>query len=157
METLKSKPIPPFRPLRGLAERSRFFSYVPYSNYHVGAAVETIGGHFYGGCGNQENQNFTLTKHAEETAILDAISSGAMMASGKLFLKTIYLVPAINAEGEYVEHFPCGNCRQFAQEYAAPGAQWCIEQLDGSTKYYSFDDLLPFPYSDDSETITQVD
>ena len=132
--------------LHDLAIRAKELSYAPYSGYHVGASVVTVDGELYGGCGNIENMNYTLTKHGEETAIIAAIQAGAMAKNGTNFLKTVYLVPATNAAGELVECLPCGGCRQFVHEFGAVDGQWAIEQLDGSVKYYGFEEFLPFPY-----------
>ena len=41
-------------------------SYAPYSEYEVGAAVETADGEVYAGC-NIENANYSNSLHAEES------------------------------------------------------------------------------------------
>ena len=51
------------------------FSYAPYSNFHVGAALLTKKGEIYRGC-NIENAAYTPSNCAERTAFFKAISEG---------------------------------------------------------------------------------
>ena len=133
--------------LKALALEAQALSYAPYSGYHVGAAVLTTGGLMYGGCGNVENSNYTLTKHGEETAVLEAIRVGSISSEGVNFLRAVYLTQAL-LKGELYECLPCGGCRQFTHQFAAEDAMWVIEQADGvSVKYYSFQEFIPFPYT----------
>lgn len=53
----------------------RKFSYVPYSHFHVGAALLTEEGEVYTGC-NIENAAYTPSNCAERTAFFKAISEG---------------------------------------------------------------------------------
>ena len=50
-------------------------SHSPYSNYRVGAAVETESGKIIGGC-NVESSSYGLTCCAERVALYNAISEG---------------------------------------------------------------------------------
>ena len=50
-------------------------AHAPYSNYKVGAAVETKTGEIIGGC-NIESSSYGLTCCAERTALYSAISEG---------------------------------------------------------------------------------
>ena len=54
---------------------AREYSYSPYSNYMVGAAVLTSDGEIYTGC-NIENAAYGPTNCAERTAIFKAVSEG---------------------------------------------------------------------------------
>src|SRR5882757_296597 len=85
--------------LRASAEGARRANYSPYSEFMVLAAVETSDGAVFGGS-NVENVNYSLTKHAEELAVLAAILGGA--GPGGEWLKTLYVTSAS----------PCGSCRQ---------------------------------------------
>ena len=49
------------------------FSYAPYSNFKVGAALLAKNGRIYTGC-NIENAGYTPTNCAERTAIFKAVS-----------------------------------------------------------------------------------
>jgi cytidine deaminase len=102
--------------LRRVAEAARSTNYAPYSNFLVLAAVEAQDGNMYGGS-NVENANFSLSKHAEEVAILAAIGAG--QGPERPWLKTLYV-----AGGS-----PCGSCRQFTSEFAADDAICVIEQI----------------------------
>ena len=58
-----------------LAIRQMEFSYVPYSHFHVGAALLSRSGKIYTGC-NIENAAYTPTNCAERTAFFKAVSEG---------------------------------------------------------------------------------
>ena len=51
-------------------------AYVPYSNFHVGAALVTEDGKVYTGC-NIEIASYSPTICAERTAIFKAVSEGS--------------------------------------------------------------------------------
>ena len=51
------------------------FSYTPYSNFKVGAALLAKNGTIYGGC-NIESASYTPTNCAERTAFFKAVSEG---------------------------------------------------------------------------------
>ena len=73
-------------------------AYAPYSNYKLGAAIQTNNNIIFGGC-NIENSSYSLTCCAERVAIFKAISEG--------YKKFIALsVSTINGG------MPCGACRQ---------------------------------------------
>lgn len=105
--------------LRKTAQRARSANYAPYSNFMVLAAVETSLGMFGGS--NIENVNYTLTKHAEEMAIVAAIHGGA--GPDGAWVKTLYATSAS----------PCGSCRQFTAEFANPETVVLIDRLDQET------------------------
>ncbi len=102
--------------LREAAQRARDTNYSPYSGFMVLASVETSEGIFGGS--NVENVNYTLTKHAEEVAILAAMLSGAGPKGA--WIKTLYVTGAS----------PCGSCRQFTAEFAGPQTVVLIDRID---------------------------
>ena len=53
------------------------YSYVPYSHFHVGAALLAKNGTVYGGC-NIENAGYTPSNCAERTAFFKAVSEGVL-------------------------------------------------------------------------------
>ena len=57
------------------AIKMREKSHSPFSNYRVGAAVETNSGEIIGGC-NVESSSYGLTCCAERTALFRAVSEG---------------------------------------------------------------------------------
>jgi cytidine deaminase len=105
--------------LRATAQRARGANYSPYSSFMVLAAVETPEG-LFGGT-NIENVNFTLTKHAEEMAIVAAILGGA--GPDGAWVETLYATSAS----------PCGSCRQFTAEFARPETLVLIDRIDQET------------------------
>ncbi|KEZ23332.1 cytidine deaminase [Ureaplasma diversum] len=110
-------------------------SYCVYSNYPVGAIIETDKGYFNGV--NVENGSFGLTICAERNAIGAAISNGAKE------VKTVYvLTKDLNDTGT-----PCGACRQVISEFANEQAQVYIINYDGSYKSYHIDQLIPYKWS----------
>jgi cytidine deaminase len=106
--------------LRNSADEARRMHYAPYSEFLVLAAVESVDGKIYSGA-NVEIVNYSLTKHAEEVAILTAMRSGA--SSRRKWLKTLYVAGAA----------PCGSCRQFALEFARTDAICVFERLSQSS------------------------
>jgi cytidine deaminase len=100
--------------LRDAAERARATSYARYSRYLVLAAVEAEAGVFGGS--NVECSNYTLTKHAEEVAMLAAIGAGAGPSGG--WIRALYTTAV-----------PCGSCRQFAYEFSGPDTLVVIERI----------------------------
>lgn len=101
--------------LIGQALQAREFSYSPYSNYRVGAALLTADGSVYTGC-NIENAAYTPTNCAERTAFFKAVSEGqkdfrAIAITGG---------PAGEAITQYA--YPCGVCRQVMMEFCEPAA-----------------------------------
>ena len=88
------------------------YSYVPYSHFHVGAALLAKNGTVYGGC-NIENAGYTPSNCAERTAFFKAVSEGI------LEFDAICIVGGMNKElKEYAA--PCGVCRQVMMEFCDP-------------------------------------
>ena len=83
-------------------------SYVPYSHFHVGAALLDKNGKVWTGC-NIENAAFGPTNCAERTALFKAVSEGA------LEFEAIAVVggPEDENGNPQIEEFspPCGVCR----------------------------------------------
>lgn len=88
------------------------FSYTPYSEFKVGAALLTKSGKIFGGC-NIENAAFGPTNCAERTAFFKAISEGERA------FQAICIVGGKN--GVLTEYTaPCGVCRQVMAEFCKP-------------------------------------
>ena len=86
------------------------YSYVPYSHFHVGAALLAKNGTIYGGC-NIENAAFTPTNCAERTAFFQAVSQGEREFSA------IAIVGGRAGETCAQICPPCGICRQVMREF----------------------------------------
>lgn len=81
-------------------------AYVPYSKFHVGAALLTDDDTIITGV-NVENRSYGLTNCAERTAIFKAVSEG----------KTKFKALAIaTPDADYLVS-PCGACRQVISEF----------------------------------------
>lgn len=87
-------------------------SYVPYSHFHVGAALLAKSGTVYKGC-NIENAAYTPSNCAERTAFFKAVSEGEKEFSA------ICVVGGM--DGRVTEYTPpCGVCRQVMMEFCDP-------------------------------------
>ena len=107
------------------------FSYVPYSNFPVGAALLCADGTVFTGC-NVENAAFGSTICAERTALLKAVSEGH---------RDDWVAIAIAGQGEdYC--WPCGSCRQMLYEFA-PNLRVVAARGDGAFQTAPLSDLLP--------------
>ena len=82
-------------------------SYAPYSNFHVGAAIQLENGVRFIGC-NQENAAFPAGICAERSAIFAA---GAQYPDQPV---TMLAITARGKDGEVIAEpaSPCGTCRQ---------------------------------------------
>lgn len=112
------------------------YSYAPYSNFKVGAALLTKNGDIYTGC-NIENAAYTPTNCAERTAFFKAVSEGVRdfqaicIVGGKDGVLTEYAAP-------------CGVCRQVMMEFCNPKIFQIILAID-KERYdiYTLEELLP--------------
>ncbi len=115
------------------------FSYAPYSNFKVGAALLAKNGRIYTGC-NIENAGYTPTNCAERTAIFKAVSEG---------VKEFDAICIVGGrEGLLTEYaHPCGVCRQVMNEFCNPKSFKIILALDEKHyDIYTLEDLLPLGF-----------
>ncbi len=82
-------------------------SYVPYSHFPVGAALECADGTVFTGC-NVENAAYGSTICAERTAAVKAVSEGHR--------DDFVRIAIVGNSTDYC--WPCGACRQFLFEFA---------------------------------------
>ena len=82
-------------------------SYVPYSHFPVGAALECADGTIFTGC-NVENAAYGSTICAERTAAVKAVSEGHR--------DDFVRIAIVGNSTDYC--WPCGACRQFLFEFA---------------------------------------
>lgn len=121
------------------AQRAREFSYSPYSNYMVGAAVMTEAGDIYSGC-NIENAAYGPTNCGERTAIFKAVSEG------KRKFKAIAIVGGKRGgEGDFAT--PCGVCRQVMMEFCDPETFKIVLAVDEiNYTEYTLKELMPLGF-----------
>ncbi len=115
-----------------LAYKAREFSYSPYSNFKVGAALLTEEGKVFLGT-NIENSSYGACICAERTAAVKAISEGY----------TKFLKIAIVSDRNKIT-FPCGICRQFLCEFNDDLE--IILDDNGDAKVYKLSDLLKYSF-----------
>jgi len=115
------------------ARRAREHADAKFSNFKVGAALETADGEVITGC-NIENATYGLTICAERVAIFKAISEGH-----RAFLRI-----AVVADTEAPTP-PCGACRQILWEFGG-NLEILLANLTTSKGSYRLQDLLPLPF-----------
>lgn len=115
------------------------FSYTPYSNFKVGAALLTKSGKIYTGC-NIENASYTPTNCAERTAFFNAVSEGVRD------FQAICIVGGKN--GKLTEYTaPCGVCRQVMMEFCNPKTFQIILAVDKERyEIYTLEELMPLGF-----------
>ncbi len=112
------------------AKAARLQSLAPFSNFLVGAALQTKAGKVYTGC-NIESASYGLTVCAERVAIWKALSEGEREFTDLVVVAdTEALTP------------PCGTCRQIIWEFAKH-ARIVLVNLRGRREEVSIKDLLP--------------
>ena len=104
-----------------------------FSNFKVGAALETDTGAVVTGC-NVENATYGLTMCAERVALYKALSEGL-----DLFTRI-----AVVADTEDPTP-PCGSCRQLLWEYCGD-IEVILANLSEVKKRMRLSQLLPLPF-----------
>ena len=105
-------------------------AFAPFSNFKVGAAVETEDGRIYTGC-NIESATYGLTMCAERVAIWKAVSEGeSKFRRIAVVVDTEQLTP------------PCGSCRQIIWEFCGD-VPVTLANLQGRSETIRMADLLP--------------
>ena len=105
-------------------------SYVPYSHFPVGAALECADGTVFTGC-NVENSAYGSTICAERTAAVKAVSEGHR--------DDFVRIAIVGNSTDYC--WPCGACRQFLFEFA-PDLECLIARGDHEYVKLSLRELL---------------
>ena len=112
------------------AQKVRENAHAPFSNFKVGAAVETKRGIIFTGC-NVENASYGLTVCAERVAIFKAISEG----------ETEFTRIAVVADTPELTP-PCGACRQIIWEFCGD-IPVIMANLNDETETLQMNELLP--------------
>lgn len=126
--------------LLALARDAAARAYAPYSNFHVGCAIESVDGEVVTGA-NMENASYRLGICAEQSALT--------AAQHRFGLAKVARIAVTGGSGGIV-CTPCGGCRQAILEAAQLGGR-DIEILcasgDGSTvERHRIAELIPFGF-----------
>jgi cytidine deaminase len=112
-------------------------AYVPYSGFHVGAAL--LAGDRVITAVNVENASYPLSVCAERNAVAKAISEG----------ETVFRAVAVVTDAMSAPTPPCGGCRQVLREFGE-GIAVIAENADGSQrKTWTVGELLPDSFGPD--------
>lgn len=112
-----------------LANEARRRAYVPYSNYPVGAALQTKTGRIFTGV-NIENAAYPQTMCAERIAIFKAVSEGE---------KEFEAIAVVTNNGGS----PCGGCRQVMAEFGLDTTVLLADGKGNLVKETTVKELLP--------------
>jgi cytidine deaminase len=115
------------------AKAARERAVAAFSDFKVGAALETDDGRIITGC-NIENSTYGLTMCAERVAIFKAVSDGH-----KSFKRI-----AVVADS-HQPTTPCGACRQVLWEFAGD-IEVILADLSEIRTRHQLKDLLPHPF-----------
>jgi len=115
------------------ARQARRRAHAPFSNFKVGAALETADGTIVTGC-NIENASYGLTMCAERVAMFKALSEGH-----RRFRRI-----AVVADTQEVST-PCGACRQILWEFGGD-LEVILANLRRETGRRRLSELLPLPF-----------
>lgn len=121
-----------------LAKEAATYSYSPYSNYKVGAALLASSGIVYTGC-NIENAAYSVTNCAERTALFKAISVG------ETSFEAIAVVGGQNGNFDGL-CTPCGVCRQAFSEFCNMNKFKVYLCENGLVRTFSLNSLLPYGF-----------
>lgn len=107
-----------------IARKTATHAYAPYSNFHVGAALQFADGSVVTGA-NVENASYGLSLCAETVAVGKVLSE-----SGRRDLVSVAVTGgAPGRAGQGATVTPCGRCRQMLNEVAQLGGTdpvvWC--------------------------------
>lgn len=115
-------------------------SYVPYSGFPVGAAIECTDGSIFTGC-NVENAAYGSTLCAERTALVKAVSEGHRDDWKRIAI--------VGNSADYC--WPCGSCRQMLYEFA-PNLTVLVARADHEFVKFPLHELLPHGFGPKSLT-----
>lgn len=115
------------------ARAVRLNAHARFSNFLVGAALETADGEIITGC-NVENATYGLTVCAERVAVWKAISEGH-----RDFRRVVVVADTETPTP------PCGACRQILWEFGGD-LEVILADLRSVKSVYRLSELLPHPF-----------
>lgn len=133
--------------IKSLAEQAieaQRYSYSPYSQFQVGAALLSREGAVFTGC-NIENVAFSPTNCAERTAFFKAISQGVQDFSAIAIVGN----PKGVSPTDHGFCSPCGVCLQVMAEFCHPETFLVIlVKSPEDYRCHLLKDLLPFAFQE---------
>ena len=114
-------------------------AYVPYSHFHVSAALLAEDGRVFTGV-NVENASYPAGICAERTAFVKAVSEGA---------KEFSAIAICGGEDGHVTDYcpPCGICRQVMREFCNPKEMTVLlAKTPEDYREMKLEDLLPLSF-----------
>jgi cytidine deaminase len=121
-----------------LASDAAKLAYAKYSNFRVGAAVQTADNTYT--AANIENASYGLSLCAERAAIAKAVSSG----DKKLVRIAVACIDAKPSD-DINAAMPCGACRQWFMEFS-PDLEVLIWSPTGTFSRFTANELLSVPF-----------
>ena len=115
------------------ARRAREYAQAAFSQFKVGAALETDSGLVITGC-NVENATYGLTMCAERVALYKALSEGH-----SVFTRVAVVADTADPTP------PCGSCRQLLWEYCGD-VEVILANLTEVKRRMRLSALLPLPF-----------
>ena len=114
-------------------------SYVPYSHFHVSAALLCKDGTVYTG-NNIENAAYSATVCAERSAFFRALNEG------KREFEAIVICGGMNGEiADYCA--PCGVCRQGMRGFCSPESfRIILAKTEDDYRVFTLEELLPLGF-----------
>ena len=116
-------------------------AYAPYSNFPVGAAVQSESGSVFVGA-NVENAAYPQGQCAEASAI------GALVAAGGRRIRRVVVMGGKAGDGLLCT--PCGGCRQRLREFAADDVAVHVCGPEGLRRTFRLGELLPHSFGPDN-------
>lgn len=115
------------------------FSYSPYSNFKVAAALLSKEGKVYTGC-NIESASYTPSNCAERTAFFKAVSEG---------VKEFEAIAIVGGKKGILNDYcpPCGVCRQVMMEFCSPkDFKVILAKSPDDYKEFTLEEILPLGF-----------
>ncbi len=122
-----------YRRLIQKARAARSYAVANFSNFPVGAALETQDGRIFTGC-NIENATYGLTICAERVAVFKALSEGC---------REFTRIAVVTGSSKLTP--PCGACRQVLWEFCGD-IEVILADLKGNADSIQLGKLFPRPF-----------
>jgi cytidine deaminase len=123
-----------YKRLLVVAHESKSRAHAPYSNFRVGAALESTSGRIYSGC-NIEISSYGLTMCAERTAVFKAVSEGE---------RNFRAIAVVADDPDFTP--PCGACRQVLFDLAG-NIDVIMVNGKGKVRIEELKNLLPLAFT----------